>query len=116
MDSQEEKDMEYQLTTANFEEEVRKAQLPVLVDFYADWCGPCKMLAPIVEKISDQYEGKLKVGKCNVDENMPLAQKYQVLNIPTLIIFKQGQPVKTIVGLQPMEELQKVIEEILESK
>ena len=77
---------------------------------------PCKMLAPIVEKISDQYEGKLKVGKCNVDENMPLAQKYQVLNIPTLIIFKQGQPVKTIVGLQPMEELQKVIEEILESK
>lgn len=97
--------MEYKFTTANFETEVLGAELPVLVDFYADWCGPCKMMAPIVERIAQQYEGKLKVGKCNTDENMTLAQKYRVASIPTFMIFKGGQPAATFMGAMSEDDL-----------
>ena len=88
--------MEYKFTTAYFEEEVLNSDLPVLVDFYADWCGPCKMMAPIVEKLAEEYDGKIKVGKCNTDDNMPLTQKYRVASIPTFIIFKGGEAVAPI--------------------
>lgn len=97
--------MEYQFTVSNFEEEVLRSEIPVLVDFYADWCGPCKMMAPVVERIAEEYEGKFKVGKCNVDANMALAQKYRVASIPTFIIFKNGQPVNTLMGAMPEDTL-----------
>lgn len=97
--------MEYKFTTENFEVEVLNAELPVLVDFYADWCGPCKMMAPIVERLAEEYEGKLKVGKCNTDDNMPLAQKYRVASIPTFILFKGGQPAATFMGAMSEDDL-----------
>ena len=97
--------MEYQFTVANFEEEVLQSDLPVLVDFYADWCGPCKMMAPIVERIAKEYDGQIKVGKCNIDANMPLAQKYRVASIPTFVIFKAGEPVATYMGAMSADDL-----------
>ena len=90
--------MEYTFTVANFEEEVLNSPLPVLVDFYADWCNPCKMMAPTVAKLAEAYEGKVKVGKINVDENMTIAQKYRVASIPNFVIFRDGQPVANFVG------------------
>ncbi len=105
--------MEYKFTTANFEEEVLHSELPVLVDFYADWCGPCQMMAPVVEEIAEKMEGRLKVGKCNTDENMPLAQKYRVANIPAFRIFKGGQQVGSLMGVMEEEELLEKLEEIL---
>ena len=97
-------------TVANFEEEVLKSELPVLVDFYADWCGPCKMMAPLVDELAAKMEGKLKVGKCNTDENMALAQKYRVVSIPTFILFKDGQPAETFMGVMTPEEFFEKIE------
>jgi thioredoxin 1 len=97
--------MEYKFTTENFETEVLGSELPVLVDFYADWCGPCKMMAPIVERLAEEYDGRIKVGKCNTDENMPLIQKYRVASIPTFMIFKGGQPVAVYMGAMSADEL-----------
>lgn len=105
--------MEYKFTTANFEEEVFKSELPVLVDFYADWCGPCKMMGPIVKEMADAYEGKMKIGKLNIDEEMDIAQKYRVMSIPTFIIFKNGQAVETMVGGMPKSELEDKIKQAL---
>ena len=105
--------MEYKFTFDNFEQEVLGADIPVLVDFYADWCNPCKMMAPVVEKLAEELEGKCKVGKCNVDENMQLAQKYNVINIPTFIIFKDGMPYSTFRGVMPTEEFRKNVESAL---
>lgn len=105
--------MEVIITDSNFEEEVMKSSLPVLVDFYADWCGPCKMMAPIVEQLAEAYEGKCKVGKCNIDENMELAQKYRVMSIPTLIIFKGGEVVSTSVGAITKNELENKLKQVL---
>lgn len=103
--------MEYTFTTENFEEEVLKSDLPVLVDFYADWCGPCKTMAPVVEELAEKMEGRLKVGKCNVSENMPLAQKYRVANIPAFKIFKNGAAVADILGAMAEEEFFEKVEE-----
>ncbi|MBE5883902.1 MAG: thioredoxin [Lachnospiraceae bacterium] len=102
--------MEYKFTTANFEEEVLNSDVPVLVDFYADWCNPCKMMAPVVEKLAEELAGSCKVGKCNVDENMAVAQKYRVVNIPTFIVFKSGQPVSTFRGAMSAQELRSNVE------
>lgn len=82
----------------NFEQEVLKSDIPVLVDFYADWCGPCKMMSPVVEQIAAEYAGKVKVGKINVDESQKTAQKYNVMSIPTFIVFKNGEATETLVG------------------
>ncbi|MEK9207676.1 MAG: thioredoxin, partial [Patescibacteria group bacterium] len=82
-------------TDSNFEEEVLKSDMPVLVDFWAEWCGPCKIVDPVVHELSSEYGGKLKVGKLNVDENQVSSQTYNVMSIPTLLIFKKGQPVKS---------------------
>lgn len=101
--------MDNVFTDQNFEEQVLKAQLPVMVDFYADWCGPCKMIAPIVEEISKEYAGKLVVGKLDVDANQKTAMKYGVMSIPNLIIFKGGQVAKQIVGYQGKEALVKAV-------
>lgn len=97
--------MEYTFTDQNFDQEVLKSDLPVLVDFYAEWCGPCRMMAPVVEEIAQEMEGKIKVGKLNVDENEQLAAKYGVMSIPTLILFKNGEPVKTMLGFRSKEEV-----------
>ena len=105
--------MELKITTANFEEEVLKADLPVLVDFYADWCGPCKMMAPIVERIAEGYEGRLKVGKCNIDDEGDLAGKYGIMSIPTIIVFKNGEPAMTSVGALSQPDLEAKIDGVL---
>ena len=93
------------ITKDNFESEVLNSDIPVLVDFWASWCGPCKMLSPIIEEIEKEYDGKVKVGKVNVDEEMELALKYQVTSIPTVIIFKNGEAVNTSVGFRKKDEI-----------
>lgn len=99
---------EINLTNQNFEGVVNKEGL-VLVDFFATWCGPCKMIAPVISEIAEQYKDKLKVGKVNVDEEGELAMKYQILSIPTLVLFKEGKPVKTLVGLSSKSEIENMI-------
>ena len=97
--------MELKINSENFEKEVLNSEKPVLVDFFADWCGPCKMMAPIVEELATELDGKVKVGKINVDENSDIAVEYNVMSIPTLIIFKNGKEEKRLVGLRDKEEL-----------
>jgi len=102
-------------TDSNFDEEVLKNKTPVLVDFWAPWCGPCQIVSPIIEELAKEYESKIKVGKLNVDENNQTASKYTVMSIPTIMIFKNGKPVKTMVGAQGKEKYKKEIEEALAS-
>ena len=104
--------MEMVITENNFEEEVLKSEIPVLVDFYADWCGPCRMLAPVLEEIAREYEGGVKVGKVNVDEQMELAQKFGVSSIPLLVVFKDGQPVAKSLGYRPKEEIVNLLKDL----
>ena len=98
------------LTNQNFEEEVKEGL--VLVDFFATWCGPCKMIAPVISQIAEEYKGKVKVGKVNVDDENDLAMKYQILSIPTLILFKNGEPIKTLIGLSSKSEIENMINNI----
>jgi thioredoxin 1 len=97
------------LTDATFDEEIAGSSEPVLVDFWAEWCGPCKMIAPILDEIADEQAGKLKIAKLNVDDNPDIARRFDVMSIPTLIVFKDGQPVQRMVGAkgkgQLLEEL-----------
>lgn len=93
------------ITSENFEQEVINADKMVVVDFYADWCGPCKMMAPIIEEIAKELEGKAKVGKINIDDNQSLAVKYQVMSIPTIAIFKQGKVIQSFVGVTDKQEI-----------
>lgn len=102
--------MEVKITTENFETEVLQSEIPVLVDFYADWCGPCKMMGPVLEEIAKEFEGKLKVGKCNTDDNMLLAQKYRVASIPNMQLFKGGQVVANYIGYMSKGELQEKLQ------
>ncbi|MBQ3009375.1 MAG: thioredoxin [Oscillospiraceae bacterium] len=97
--------MAIEITKENFEEVVLKNELPVLVDFWATWCGPCKMIGPLVEQISEEYEGKVVVGKINVDKQPELAMKYQVMSIPTLIVFKNGEIANKKIGFMPKEKI-----------
>jgi thioredoxin 1 len=88
-------------TSENFKEEVLDSDIPVLVDFWAVWCGPCKMLTPTIDQIAKEFDGKVKVGKVNVDENQQLAAQYGIMSIPTVIIFKNGKVVEQFIGVQP---------------
>ena len=97
------------LEEKNFEEEVLKAEGKVLIDFYADWCGPCKMMSPIIDEISEEMKENLKVGKINVDENQELAIKYNVMSIPTIMIFENGNLIKTFVGVTAKQDILKEI-------
>ncbi len=99
--------MELTITAENFESEVLKSDLPVLVDFWATWCGPCRMLAPVLEEFAKEYVGKIKVGKVNVDEQMSLAVKFRVESIPTLMLFKNGELIKKSLGFMELSELKK---------
>lgn len=96
-------------TDANFKTDVLESTEPVLVDFWAAWCGPCRMIAPVIDEIADEYAGKLKVGKVNVDENRQVAMNYGVMSIPTLIVFKNGQAAERIVGYQNKQQLAAVL-------
>lgn len=90
--------MVYTFTAENFEAEVLKSPIPVFVDFYADWCGPCKMMAPVIDQLAAEYEGKIKVGKINVDDNQALALKYNIMSIPNMKFFRNGEVVDEVIG------------------
>lgn len=101
------------ITDANFKSEVLDSKVPVLVDFWAEWCGPCRMLGPVIERIAAANAGKLIVGKMNVDENPQTPQKFGIQGIPTLIFFKDGQAVNQLVGFQSQENIQNIIDEVV---
>ncbi|PIQ84607.1 MAG: thioredoxin [Candidatus Omnitrophica bacterium CG11_big_fil_rev_8_21_14_0_20_63_9] len=102
-----------EFTESNFEQEVLNASTPVLVDLWAAWCGPCRVIAPMVEELAGTYQGKVKIGKVNVDDHPQIAAQYRIMNIPTLLLFKGGQEVDRIVGVVPKEELSRRIERVL---
>jgi thioredoxin 1 len=102
-----------EIQEAKFDETVIKSAMPVLVDFWAPWCGPCRMVAPVVEELSDEYDGKVSFVKLNVDDNPQVASQYGVMSIPTLILFKDGKPASTVVGFRPKAELKKSLDEAL---
>lgn len=105
--------MEHRFTTANFDEEVLNSDIPVLVDFYADWCGPCKMMAPVVEQLSEEYDGRVKIGKCNIDEETAVAEKYRIMSIPTMKIFVKGEEKASLVGAMSKEALADQLDQAL---
>lgn len=100
-------------TDATFQQQVLKSDKPVVVDFWAPWCGPCRMVSPIIEELAKDYDGKVTVGKMNVDDNPQVAGQYGVMSIPTVMVFKGGQPVKAVVGAQGKESYKKTIDEAL---
>ena len=101
------------LTENNFEEEVLKSDKPVLVDFWAEWCGPCKMVGPIIEELAKEYSGRVKIGKVNVDKNQSLAEKYGIRGIPSLILINNGKIVEQLIGVQSKERLIEMIDKSL---
>ncbi|MEG0214748.1 MAG: thioredoxin [Hungatella sp.] len=101
------------LTSANFEQEVLKSEIPVLVDFYADWCGPCKMMGPVVEELATEFKGKAKVGKLNIDQSEDIAARYGVMSIPTFLVIKNGVAAAPLVGARDKRDLVAAIEKAL---
>ncbi|MFA5842145.1 MAG: thioredoxin [Candidatus Gracilibacteria bacterium] len=105
--------MAHVFNDSNFDQEVLKSQLPVLVDFWATWCGPCQMQGPIVEKLATEFEGKVKIGKMDVDQANKTASQFRIMSIPTMIVFKNGQPVTQKVGFQSEANLREMLNELL---
>ena len=102
-----------EFTDINFDQEVMKSNVPVLVDMWAAWCGPCRLIAPVVEELAGKYHGKMKIGKLNVDDHPQVAAQFRIMNIPSLLLFKAGQEVDRIVGVVPKEELARRIDRVL---
>jgi thioredoxin 1 len=102
-----------QLTDQNFKEEVLNSKIPVLVDFFAPWCGPCNMMEPILDELVLEFEGRIKFGRLNVDDNQKTSQEYEILSIPTIILFEQGVAQKTIIGALSKKKLQEKLEDFL---
>ena len=102
---------ELKITRENFENEVMKSNIPVLIDFWSPWCGPCRMMGPIIEQLAEEYEGKAKVGKVNVDEEGELSQAFGVMSIPTIVLIKDGKVVKQAVGARPKAEVEAMLQE-----
>ncbi|MFY9402633.1 MAG: thioredoxin [Candidatus Omnitrophota bacterium] len=103
----------YNFTESNFKAEVLESKIPVLVDFWANWCGPCRMIAPIVDELAKEYSGKIKIGKVDVDDNSSIASQYGIMSIPTLIFFKDGKVMAQLTGVQSKDSLKQKIEENL---
>jgi thioredoxin 1 len=101
------------LTADNFDDEVLKSDKPVVVDFWAAWCGPCRMVSPIIDELAADYAGKIKVGKVNVDEQRSIAERYRIMSIPTIYLFKNGQPVDKIIGARPKADFERFIQQAL---
>ena len=101
---------ELKITRENFENEVMKSNIPVLIDFWAPWCGPCRMMGPIIEQLAEEYVGKAKVGKVNVDEEGELSQAFGVMSIPTIVLVKDGKVVKQAVGARPKTEVEAMLQ------
>ena len=101
--------MEYTFTSDNFEEEVLKSDVPVLVDMFATWCGPCKMMAPVVAQLAEEHEGTVKVGKLDIDQNVDIVAQYKIMSVPTFLVIKDGEVVKKLIGAVSKEELVEAI-------
>ena len=101
--------MEYTFTSENFEEEVLKSDVPVLVDMFATWCGPCKMMAPVVAQLAEEYKGSVKVGKLDIDQSVDIVAQYKIMSVPTFLVIKDGEVVKKLIGAVSKEELVEAI-------
>jgi thioredoxin 1 len=101
------------LNDQNFQDEIKGSESPILVDFWAEWCAPCRMIAPMLEEIAEEYDGKVRIGKLNVDQNRAVAAQFGVMSIPTLILFKGGEMVEQMVGAQPKENVVKIIQAVI---
>ena len=104
--------MEYRFNENNFADEVMKSEIPVLIDFYAEWCGPCRMMAPVVEQFAEEYEGRVKIGKINVDEESDLAARFGVQSIPSFIFIKDGKVVDRVTGAMPKQVLKGYLDDL----
>ncbi|MGN0947634.1 thioredoxin [Megasphaera sp.] len=105
--------MEYKFTAANFQKEVVESKIPVMIDFYADWCGPCQMMGPVVANFAEAYDGKIKIGKVNSDEEPQLAQQFQVMSIPNFVFIKDGKVVDQAIGAMPPAALKEKLDALL---
>ena len=105
--------MEYTFTSENFEEEVLKSDVPVLVDMFATWCGPCKMMAPVVAQLAEEYKGSVKVGKLDIDQNVDIVAQYKIMSVPTFLVIKDGEVKAKLIGAESKEELVEAIDQAM---